>query len=209
MLVATQHSGLLVFENGATTGFEVGAGSAGYDVTALEQGPDHRLWVFVQHQGLFTYDPGQKKLLPANNSIRQANCLKADRNGRLWLAADNGLFLYDPKTNTYSGNYMAGKGKIVNLCLDKQGVLWIGADGAGLWVLKDAAPQAIALTRSDGSPVINSNSVFTIYEDAEGRKWIGTLRGGINVSHGYQYHRNICILEYARAGERPVRFLRK
>ena len=37
------------------------------------------------------------------------------------------------------------------------------------------------MTRSNGRPLINSNSVFTIYEDTEGRKWIGTLRGGINI----------------------------
>ncbi|HWB91377.1 MAG TPA: two-component regulator propeller domain-containing protein, partial [Puia sp.] len=200
VLVASQHSGLLVFENGATTGFQVGmdqrrtgmpsgdnhvhAGqeySGDYDVTCLEQSRDHRIWVFVEHQGLFTYDARRKKLVPANNSIQQANCLKADRRGRLWLATDDGLFLYDPGTNSYSANFMAGKGKIVNLCVDKQGILWIGSDGAGLWTLADSAALASQVTRPNGSPLINSNSIFMIYEDAEGRKWIGTLRGGINV----------------------------
>ena len=209
VLVATQHNGLLVFENGAANGFQValdaegqggqGRGAAGdggqdrghagedhtrsadYDVTGLEQTPDDHLWIFVQHQGLFRYDPAHKKLLLINNSIGQANCLKADRKGRLWLATDDGLFLYDPGTNTYSGNCMPTKVKIVTLCPDKHGVLWIGSDGAGLYVLAGNSPLASPMTRGNGSALTNSNSVYTIYEDAEGRKWIGTLRGGVNV----------------------------
>lgn len=192
MLVATQHCGLLVFEDGSSIGRQIaldqgqatdtGPGRAGdYDVTALEEGPDHRLWVFIQNQGLYTYDPARKKLLPVNNSIKQGNCLKTDLKGRLWLATDTGLFLYDQKSGSYSGNFMPSKAKIVTLSPDKQGLLWIGSDGAGLWTLPDNAPQANPLTRSNGTPVINSNSVFMIYEDATNRKWIGTLRGGINI----------------------------
>lgn len=188
MLVATQHNGLLVFENGATIGFQVPLDqaqdrgqAADYDVTALEQSPDHHLWVFVQNQGLFTYDPAKKRLIPVNNSITQANCLETDRKGRLWIATDIGLFLYDPTSNTYSGNFMPAKVKVVTLCLDKQKNLWIGSDGAGLWALPDNASLANPMVRSNGSALINSNAVFKIYEDAEGREWIGTLRGGINI----------------------------
>jgi ligand-binding sensor domain-containing protein len=127
VLVATQHSGLLVFENGSTTsGFQVslnGRLSVNYDVTAIEQTPDHHIWVFVQNQGLFSYDPVQKKLSPVNNNIRQVNSLKTDRKGRLWLATDVGLFLYDPGLNSYSGNFMPAKVNVVTLSPDKQGVL--------------------------------------------------------------------------------------
>lgn len=183
VLVATQHTGLLVFENAAATGYQIAINGreGNYDVTAAEQTPDHHLWIFVQHQGLFAYDAARKKLTLVNNSIEQANCLRSDRKGRLWLAADDGLFLYDPATNTYSANYMTDKGKIVNLCLDKQGTLWIGSDGAGLWMLSGNAGMATPVLKTNGSPLTNSNSIFMIYEDAESRKWIGTLRGGINI----------------------------
>ncbi|HVV73373.1 MAG TPA: two-component regulator propeller domain-containing protein, partial [Verrucomicrobiae bacterium] len=194
MLVATQHNGLLVFENGK--GFQVALTPAqtadqshtaahtpagDYDVTAVEQGRDHRIWIFVQNQGLFTYNPVKKSLEKITGSIRQANCMKLDSQGRLWLATDEGLFLYDPKTNTYSGNVMPAAFKVVTLSPDKQGMLWIGSDGAGLWTLAANTPQATPVTRPGGSPLINSNSVFVITEDTEGRKWIGTLRGGINI----------------------------
>ncbi|OJW52899.1 MAG: hybrid sensor histidine kinase/response regulator [Sphingobacteriales bacterium 50-39] len=186
ILVATQHNGLLVFKNGTANGLQIpliinDRHSGNYDVTGLAQGADHRLWVFVQHEGLFNYDPAQKKLSRVNSSIQQANCLKIDRKGRLWLANDGGVFLYDPPSNSYSGNFMPVKAKVVTLCSDKQGVLWIGSDGAGLWSLPNNATSASPMTGGNGKPLINSNSVYTIYEDTEGRKWVGTLRGGINI----------------------------
>ncbi len=206
MLVATQHNGLLVFENGkgfqvaldlpqagdrAQAGDPAQAGdqahtaahvqTGDYDVTAAEESPDHRIWIFVQNQGLFNYDPAKRSLISINNIIRQVNCIRADKQGRLWLATDEGLFLYDQTTNTYSGNFMPAQFKVVTLSPDKQGTLWIGSDGAGLWTLANNAPQAIPITKANGSPLINSNSVFVITEDTDGRKWIGTLRGGINI----------------------------
>jgi len=190
ILAATQHSGLLIFDKGSSKGLQIALtlGQAGtlaqtgdYDVTAIEQTPDHRIWIFVQNQGLFNYDPAKRKLEKVNSSIRQANCIKMDKQGRLWLATDEGLFRYDQNMNTYSGNFMPAKFKVVTLSPDKQGVLWIGSDGAGLWTLTENAPQATPITKANGSPLINSNSVFVITEDTEGRKWIGTLRGGINI----------------------------
>jgi len=184
ILVATQHNGLLVFKSGAANGVQIPLNdqhSGNYDVTGLERDANHHVWVFVQHEGLFGYDPIQKKLLRVNSSIRQANCLKIDRKGRLWLANDMGLYLYDPRSNTYSGSFMSAKAKIVTLSSDKNGVLLIGSDGAGLWSLPDNASSASPMVGADGKPLINSNSVYTLYEDAEGRKWIGTLRGGINI----------------------------
>jgi signal transduction histidine kinase/DNA-binding response OmpR family regulator len=37
------------------------------------------------------------------------------------------------------------------------------------------------LLSNNGKSLVNSNAVYSIYEDRDGRKWIGTLRGGINV----------------------------
>ena len=184
ILVATQHNGLLVFKNGTSNGLQIPLNdqhSGNYDVTGVEQDAHHQVWVFVQHEGLFRYDPTRKKLLPVNSSIQQANALKIDRKGRLWLANDAGIFLYDPGANSYSGNFMPSKAKVVTLSSDEHGALWIGSDGAGLWLLADSASLASPMAGSNGKPLINSNSVYTVYEDVEGRKWVGTLRGGINI----------------------------
>ena len=167
MPVATQYSGLLVFENGASTGTQIALSqttspgqpknpsqTASYDVTALEQGPDGRVWVFVQNQGLFTYDRTQKRLQPVNNNIRQANCIKTDKQGRLWVATDIGLFLYDPKSNSYGDNFMPAKVKVVTLSPDKQGARM--AQAYGHCRMTQRQPPRSPKTRSTATPYSSS-----------------------------------------------------
>jgi len=184
ILVGTQHNGLLAFESSAKNGIQIPLGNnknGAYDVTGIECGPDKNIWVFVQHQGLYRYDAAQSKMILATGAIKQANSLKADRKGRLWLANDNGLYQYNSLSNTFSQSFLPSKIKIVTLCADKQQVLWIGSDGAGVWRLPDGASMAQPLLADNGKALVNSNSVYAIYDDVEGRKWIGTLRGGINI----------------------------
>jgi signal transduction histidine kinase/CheY-like chemotaxis protein len=40
---------------------------------------------------------------------------------------------------------------------------------------------ALSSLGKNGNPVINSNAVYAVYIDKEERKWIGTLRGGVNI----------------------------
>jgi len=184
ILVATQHNGLLAFENNTAGGVQIALNNnkvGNYDVTAMERTPDMNIWIFVQHEGLYRYDAVQKKLTLVTSAIQQSNCLKTDRKGRLWLANDNGLYQYYPQSNTYSQSLLPYKVKITALSADKQNVLWIGSDGAGVWLLPDEARMAKQLLTTGGRPLTNSNVVDAIYEDVEGRKWIGTLRGGINI----------------------------
>ena len=184
ILVGTQHNGLLAFENSTKTGVQISLNNknnTAYDVTAIEYGGGNNIWVFVQHEGLYSYDALQKKLVLVSNAIKQANCLKMDKKGRLWLANDNGLYQYNPLFNTFSQSFVPAKVKIVTLCTDKQDVLWIGSDGAGVWLLPGESQIAKPLLADNGKPLVNSNSVYIIYVDVEGRKWIGTLRGGINI----------------------------
>ncbi|WP_207513968.1 hybrid sensor histidine kinase/response regulator transcription factor [Longitalea luteola] len=187
MLIGTQQNGLLVFHNKQSPGTQIplqhnNSTDANYDVTAIE--PDtynNTVWVFIQQVGLCQYDAGKQQLRLVNNSIKQANCLKADKLGNCWLGNENGLYKYDPVMRQYSKSYLPSPSKIVHLYFDKQDVLWIGSDGNGLLQLPPGAAAAAPITSAAGKSLVNSNAVYSIYEDADGRKWIGTLRGGVNV----------------------------
>ncbi|HSC39986.1 MAG TPA: two-component regulator propeller domain-containing protein, partial [Chitinophagaceae bacterium] len=183
ILAGTQHNGLLAFESSTKTGVQIPLNDkkeGGYDVTGIEYNGG-KTWVFIRHQGLYSYDTGRKKLVLVNATIQLANSLKADKKGRLWLAGDNGLYQYNAGTNTFSQSFVPAKIQIVALCPAGQDVLWIGSDGAGVWLLPDGASVAEPLLSSDGKSLVNSNAVYAIYNDVDGRKWIGTLRGGINI----------------------------
>ncbi|OQP58276.1 hybrid sensor histidine kinase/response regulator [Niastella vici] len=187
MLIGSQQSGLLVFENKRTSGTQLpvlhdNMLDTRYDVTAVEPDAQHNtVWVFIQQVGLCKYDHSKRQLELVSTVIKQANCLKADKQGNLWLGNENGLYRYSISTNSVSANYLPYRSKIVNLYFDKQSVLWIGSDGDGLLQLPAGATQAKPFVSSTGRPLVNSNAVYSVYEDADGRKWIGTLRGGVNM----------------------------
>ncbi len=220
ILVGTQHEGLIAFERSDRNGVQIlpkerggpigGTGPAGAtgtdgptgavgstgscNVTAIERTADNKVWVFMEHEGLYSYDVLHKKLQLVNTVLKQANCLKTDRKGRLWLAGEDGLYQYNVGANAWSASYMPTKMKTVALSADVRNDLWIGTDGAGLWQLPEsglvAEPLASVQGKKSNGPkagasAINSNSIYTIYDDMEDRKWIGTLRGGINIIEPY------------------------
>lgn len=176
IFVGTQHKGLLVFFPGLKTAIQLPfnmlqGNKSNYDVTAIESNPAARVvYIFIRQIGLCIYDIPGKTLQLLNNSIIQANCLKFDRTGKLWLATDNALYQYDIAANRYSQNFISTKSKIVSVYPDKKNTLWIATDGEGVLMLTDSNKKAVPLLTSLGAPLINSNAVYSIYEDFDGRK---------------------------------------
>lgn len=187
VLASSHGNGLLLFENNSHTGIQVPLSTpAGnlynYHARQIEYDAQHQqTWVFIQGYGLYRYDALQKALQPVNSQVKQAYCLRANKQGDVWVGNANGLFLYNNHTHALSDNLMPNNSNVVNLCLDRKETLWIGSDGAGVYQLLPGAAQAIPLQQVNGTPVINSNVVYSIREDRDGRIWIGTLRGGINL----------------------------
>jgi len=186
ILIGTYHQGLLVFEHSSNRGIQISFNSLksekfDYNVSAIEFEDQRKtVWVFIQKIGLCEYDLQKRQLKLVSNFISQANYLKCDKKGSLWLATDKGVFQFNTTTHLFSNNYLPQGVKAVNLCLDKNNELWIATDGNGVWLLSSAG-MAKPLLSPEGLPLVNSNAVYAIYEDLEGRKWIGTLRGGINL----------------------------
>ncbi|WP_143305883.1 hybrid sensor histidine kinase/response regulator transcription factor [Chitinophaga vietnamensis] len=181
----SERGGLLVFAPGSDTGYQIplyenGHYTASSQVTALTQ-DQHTgvIWVFIQDKGLCTYRDG--KLSCVSNVMRQGNCLITDAAGNLWIGNDNGLYHYDVKTAAISSNYTDANHKVSSLCIDAKGKLWIASDGRGVYTLEKDAARAQPFVAADGEPLVNSSAVYAIYEDQQSRKWIGTLRGGVNV----------------------------
>lgn len=184
LLVGTQHEGMILFDSRTNTGRQIPYFSRliEYMVPSITySGTGDIVWVFIQHKGLHQYNlsTGQFKLI--NHNISIARCLAFDKTGALWLANDNGLFKYSAGSNTYSDNYMRIRTTVMDISVDKDNTLWIASDGTGLWTLPNGAAYALLYLRSSGEVVVNSNAVYSVYEDSEHRKWVGTLRGGVNM----------------------------
>jgi len=185
ILVATGQPGLLVFEKGNTVGHLLPLYNGrtvirNYAVSGVKVGKsDGVVWLFVNNYGLCRLSGG--KIHVINGVYSQGNCLELDGEGGLWLGNDNGLYRYDIKQDQWSENLVDGNFKVSNLCMDRTGVLWIASDGRGVLRKGMEEMKARPFLSTEGKPMVNSSAVYSIIEDKEGRKWIGTLRGGINV----------------------------
>lgn len=189
MLAGTQDRGLLFFEKNSQLGiqiplYELKGKEGNYTVSSIEiDSVNQQAWIFVQQYGLCRFDFRTKKLTMANNAIKYCDALKLDGKGNLWLATLNGLYLFNIPGGNISTKNIPFKHRIASLFEDKQRVLWIASDGGGVWFLPDGSNEPLPYLSKDGNPLVNSNAIYAIYEDANERKWIGTLRGGINVIH--------------------------
>jgi signal transduction histidine kinase/ligand-binding sensor domain-containing protein/DNA-binding NarL/FixJ family response regulator len=186
MLVGTQHAGLIVFENNLKVGTQIPYAptdkTATYMVSAMAYGGiGNLIWIFIQDKGLHQYNLLTKTFHLINNSITVARCLAFDKKGELWLANDYGLYKYSIADNSYSDSYIPIRTTAMDISVDKTNTLWIASDGTGIWTLPPGAASASLYLNSLGETVVNSNAVYSIYQDGKGRKWIGTLRGGVNM----------------------------
>lgn len=176
ILVGTAHSVILLKDN---EGRELRLDAAGisksdYDTRAITWDTARKLaWMLIQNQGLGLYDGKTNIIRIVNADIKTGNALQMDGNGNLWIGSNNGLCYYDTKANRFTGLSYLEHTKVVALCLDRLNALWIATDGGGLFNL-----QTGTLMKEDG---IGSNAIYAVFDDREGRKWIGTLRGGINI----------------------------
>lgn len=187
ILIGTRRSGLLVFKNNSHEGTQIPLETSSgkifdYHIHTIEyDAAGKRAWVFVEDHGLFLYDMQQQRLQKINSNILQAYSMKADASGNLWIGTEKELVYYNTGSNNFTKNYLPVKGTVVTLFIDNQRTLWIGCDGAGVFRLSPGANVAEAFRSANGSSPINSNAVYAIYGDKEDRKWIGTMRGGLNV----------------------------
>ncbi len=155
------------------------------------------LWI-GSNDGIFVYDLFTSKLSsPFQGSRDIRGCIGAhvDRKGRLWMGCLEGVCVIDLKTGKGAdGNYrfrwLRHKldrpdspvvDKITCFCETKDGTLWLGSNGYGLYRLvektvgKDVAEERFeVLTTDDG---LANNAVKGIVEDEVGRLWITTNNG--------------------------------
>ena len=188
ILIGTEHNGLFYFGKNDTgkqvTCIDDGKSVEDYYVSAITYDSLQKIaYIFIQNRGLFVYTPATHQLVKKNSTIQNANNLLYDHEGNLWLGGNNGLHVYDSKTNSFSASYVPNKTSVTSLLEDREGRLWIASDGSGIFLLQRRQKMAIpfASIYQDGGLQIKSNSIYSIFEDGQKRKWIGTLRGGVNI----------------------------
>jgi len=161
----------------------------------------NKVWAGTLGKGLNRLDPSTGKVThfmndPANPaSLADDNiaALLPDGKDGLWVATFGGLSHYDPNTNRFT-NYSndpenpnsISHNMVVSLYIDSQDHLWVGTWGGGVNLLDlndphHTDPKTASFTRylhnPEDSSSLSEDSVWSIYESADGSLWFGTQLG--------------------------------
>jgi signal transduction histidine kinase len=107
-----------------------------------------------------------------------------DAAGKLWLATAAGLMtLQDGNAHFVIASHPALNNSVVTLCEGRDGSIWAGTFGKGLWRIRGEDSQQFTTVNG-----LSSDQIRSIYEDSDGTLWIGTVDGGLNSIRDGRFH---------------------
>lgn len=146
-------------------------------------GGSEGVWVLAREAGWGSRQDPWKVVDQLN--LRNVWAISAAPNGDIWLGTSDGLFRYEPATRAVSHIRLveATRGAaddpfISSLLSDERGLLWVGTNTEGIFVLSLAAIRGNAVVPEkhiiEGLP---SRSIDKLLQDTRGQIWASTDRG--------------------------------
>lgn len=124
----------------------------------------------------FRHDPQDPKSLSGS----YINTVFKDHTGKLWIASDEFLEVYDPVTETFRHSPFAKdeiEGWVWQISEDPQGMLWLATDG-GLVKLDPRSWQTVRYRHRQGDLTsLSSDVVTSTFEQKDGTFWVATADG--------------------------------
>ena len=149
------------------------------------------VWI-TTNMGLFCYDPYLHKLNEYHHSNAPGalshvflSSLAVTSDNRLMVGSLCGVNIYDDQTDSFTAWTTEStpplKSDFVHCIRVYQGHIWIGTESGGIACL---AQQRLLLRNSvhTGDPrSLSPNPVNAMYVEPDGRLWVGTVEGGLNL----------------------------
>ena len=115
----------------------------------------------------------------SNNAV---HTIFRDRFNTLWVGTVAGLNIMDEKTGRFRlfKPEVLGRTFIYEVREDTAGQLWIATHSEGIYRYDRYSGQLTHYT-AENTPVMQSDQIISIYEDAKQNVWFGTINGGVCV----------------------------
>ncbi|MBE6253647.1 MAG: helix-turn-helix domain-containing protein [Bacteroidales bacterium] len=166
-------------------------GLAHNSVSALRPGPDGRMYVGTWGNGIdvvsSTYPYRVLSHLPSLGSqTSYIGVLEYDtQNGLLWVGSNQGIYLYDALTRTYTPATEEVATGCIGSCLDRTGHLWIGCQ-QGVFIFDLSARKADGKFpyehfryKLDAPQTRVDDKICCVAESPDGTIWLGSNGGGV------------------------------
>jgi ligand-binding sensor domain-containing protein/signal transduction histidine kinase len=154
------------------------------EVEAMVEDDEGSLWVGI-NQGLVRIIPDGRALHyplePGQSSVDYVWSLFRDKDGRVWAGHQSGLLVFKPEGGTQAkpDDDFSRRVQIKKQQTGKAGKAQIAKSS-----LPAANGEARWYTLADG---LSHNNVHALHQSSDGRMWIGTQGGGLNVFDGERF----------------------
>ena len=151
------------------------------------------LWIATYGAGAIVFDSAHQQIAQFCSYCRESNRqlsndfvfdFEEDREGNIWIgSAAEGLEVFLPEENRLvkvqgrPGDRITGFGR--ELCLGREGNLWAGTPGYGLFEVSVAEKKVIRNFRAEPGG-LGHDMITDLQTDREGRLWIATDGGGLS-----------------------------
>ena len=166
------HAGIHIFVKGRVVAYRLPPWLSGCRITSAEQDWDGAIWLETSDGRLASIRNGKVQDEGAEISGIEARIAYRDRGGISWKM---GLARQLIRTMNYRPSGRQEKISVFSLCEDREGNLWLGTDGQGLYRVRR---QPISVySRQHG---LADRNVYPIYQDRAGAIWIGAWPSGLS-----------------------------
>ena len=157
------------------------------NIARLWQDSDKNIWALSFATGVFRIEPDKKvsQYLHQEPSLQPAD-ITQDQEGRVWLATQHDLFVYDKDNDRFDSTFIPGlpdKRDIRAILADRNGLLWIGTFDDGVYMISVASQKRRLerhLCKNSRGNALSSNDITSLLRDAKNNVWIGTRNDGLN-----------------------------
>lgn len=166
-------------------------GLAHNSVSALRPGPEGKMFVGTWGGGIDVLSAVAPyrvlSHLPSQGAqIQYIGVLEYDvRNGLLWIGSNQGIYLYNPLTRSYSEATEEMASGCIGSCLDRTGHLWIGCQ-QGVYIFDLNARKADGTFpyvhyryKLDNPGIRVDDKICCVAEAPDGTIWLGSNGGGV------------------------------
>lgn len=166
------------------------------NIRCLYADNDNNLWGGTGGGGLFRINLVTGKITNFHFDSLNANCLSNDyvnaikefEPGKLYIATNDGLNIFDKVNETFTVYRKIGKNslpilsdKIKQIVKDPNGHLWFSHLNAGITEYDPKTGKCNYYSANDKINALNSNNIRAIYADRRGLIWVSCWNAGANI----------------------------
>lgn len=150
-----------------------------------------RVWVCTYSGGVSFFEQANPIVDQIRHEINNLNSLinddvnrvLEDREGKIWLATNNGISCWDVAQNRWKNYYHNKKEQaqvFLSMCEDDNGRIWAGTYSSGVYVIDSKTGNELAhYSASEKGLGFNSDFVFDLFKDSQGNMWCGGMQSNL------------------------------